>query len=534
MRPQSAAPLRPKDAGRAAAPDGSPPNPWAKRVFWVALLIAIPVIRYQGREQWFFLDEWDFLAGRDLRSAHDLLRPHNEHWSTIPVLVYRLLFRTVGLNHYWPYQAFVIGAHLGVAALLRAVMRRSGVDPWIATALAVVFLFLGSGQDNITWAFQMSFTGAILFGLAHTLLADHGGGLGRRDALGIACGLAALMCSGVGLAMAIGAGTSILLRRGWKAALVHLAPLALAFSLWSVTQNPVSATAGTATGWGTVWFGWRMVQSTFVQVGSSWAWAAVLAVMTAAGVARAMVGDRPAVVLRTQAITLGTTVSALAFVGFTSIGRAGLQPADLPAPGRYVHVITSLSIPVIGFAASALAKDHTVRKVAIIAFLLIGLPGNFVALQKTEARVTLGSEQAWSELGALSLEGGYPRTGRPAPTRAPEVTMGWLSSTAAAGRMPVATTVTEQVRANTELTLSLERDPEPRTGPCRRVGANEAVRVRRGQQIRVAAPTASVIEVINGRPRGRAAFFDLPTVSLRLSGDPRTLRFGGGPAEVCR
>ena len=62
---------------------------------------------------------------------------------------------------------------------------------------AGLFLFLGSGYQNIVWAFQIGFVGSLVFGLAHLLLIDHDGGFDRRDALGLAFGLAGLMCSGV-------------------------------------------------------------------------------------------------------------------------------------------------------------------------------------------------------------------------------------------------------------------------------------------------------------------------------------------------
>ena len=47
-------------------------------------------------------DERDFLSDRNVMSPHDLPRPDNGHWLTLPTLVYRLLWRTVGLNSYKP------------------------------------------------------------------------------------------------------------------------------------------------------------------------------------------------------------------------------------------------------------------------------------------------------------------------------------------------------------------------------------------------------------------------------------------------
>src|SRR5215470_4677054 len=74
---------------------------WAAWTFAAVVVIALPVILYQGRGQWFFLDEWNFLANRSAGSIHDLLAPHSQHWVTFGVVVYRALWRVVGLRHYW-------------------------------------------------------------------------------------------------------------------------------------------------------------------------------------------------------------------------------------------------------------------------------------------------------------------------------------------------------------------------------------------------------------------------------------------------
>jgi hypothetical protein len=72
------------------------------------------------------------------------LSPHNEHWSTLPILVYRMLWRFFGLRTYVPYKLITILLHLTTAVLLRVVMRRAGVNPWIATAAASLFALFGA------------------------------------------------------------------------------------------------------------------------------------------------------------------------------------------------------------------------------------------------------------------------------------------------------------------------------------------------------------------------------------------------------
>src|SRR5262249_41669374 len=152
--------------------------------------------------------------------------PHNEHWSTIPILSYRLLFTLFGLHHYALYQVPVIILHLTAAALLLIVMRRAAVNPWIAVTAASTFALFRSGWFNIVRAFQFGFTGALVLGLVHLLLADHAGKVDWRDWLGLLAGLAGLMTAGVAVTMVIVVGLAVLMRRGWRVALLHTAPLA--------------------------------------------------------------------------------------------------------------------------------------------------------------------------------------------------------------------------------------------------------------------------------------------------------------------
>ena len=95
-------------------------------VFVAAVVVAFPLYLVRGHDQWFFLDEWDFLAARSLTNIDSLLRPHNEHWSTLPIIVYRVLWQLFGLRTYLPYQVIIVSLHLTAAVLLRRIMRRAG------------------------------------------------------------------------------------------------------------------------------------------------------------------------------------------------------------------------------------------------------------------------------------------------------------------------------------------------------------------------------------------------------------------------
>ena len=175
------------------------------------------VVQIPGR--WFHADEWQALTAIGSGTIADLLDDHYQHWITLPLLVYRLLFQVFGLNSYAPYAAVALGFHLAVVVMVRVVMRRSGVAPWTATIFAAVLVLFGPGDQNILWGYQITMTGALLFGLVHLVLADRPG---RRilpaDWLGLFAGLLALMFSGVGLLMVGVVGAAVLIRRSWRPA----------------------------------------------------------------------------------------------------------------------------------------------------------------------------------------------------------------------------------------------------------------------------------------------------------------------------
>ncbi len=174
-----------------------PPNrSCARLAHFGSLVVAFPLLLFVTRQQWFWFDEWDFLtrgfAGRPI----GLLVPHNEHWSTIPILIYRALFSVFGLRSYQPYIGVLLIAHIAVAHLLWRLMLRSEVEQWVATTASALFLVLGAAYENIVWAFQIGFVGSFAFGLGAVLVVDgQRGGAWRWTVLTWVLLVAALMCA---------------------------------------------------------------------------------------------------------------------------------------------------------------------------------------------------------------------------------------------------------------------------------------------------------------------------------------------------
>ncbi|MEO6627221.1 MAG: hypothetical protein ABIP03_01490, partial [Aquihabitans sp.] len=201
-------------------------------VFALGATAGLPLLLYLGRRQWFFFDEWAIFLRRLDFNANSLLRPHNDHLIAFPVLVYQALWAVFGLRTYVPYQLVVIVLHLVSLTLLRVIARRAGASPWIATTTALAFVAFGAGRQDILWAFQMTLTGSLAFGLAHLVCADHDGPIDRRDLAGICFGFLAITSSGLGVLLTALVAGIVLARRGWKAALLHAGPLALTYGAW--------------------------------------------------------------------------------------------------------------------------------------------------------------------------------------------------------------------------------------------------------------------------------------------------------------
>ncbi len=175
-----------------------------------------------ARPLWFLLDDWEFLLHRGvtLTGEHSLLQPHNEHWGTLPILVFRGLFHVVGVGHYLPYVMVTIGLHVLVCALFVIAARRAGADPWVGVVLAAVLAFFGPGGINIFWDFQMGFLGPMALALGGLLVVDRRPDERLHPLPVWTLLVAALMCSGAGLTAVAWVAAYTWLRRGLRTAVV--------------------------------------------------------------------------------------------------------------------------------------------------------------------------------------------------------------------------------------------------------------------------------------------------------------------------
>src|SRR5829696_7915331 len=107
-----------------ARPRGAPsPDRLAVVAFACVAIAAAAWILREGRGLTFFFDEWNWLLSRR-EGADGLFEPHEGHLVAIPLLVFKGVFATVGVEPYWPYRLVAVLAHVLCAGLLFALVRR--------------------------------------------------------------------------------------------------------------------------------------------------------------------------------------------------------------------------------------------------------------------------------------------------------------------------------------------------------------------------------------------------------------------------
>ena len=351
---------------------------------------------YQDRSLWFFGDEWDFLVSRGVwrppTSPAGLLFPHNEHWSTLPLLLWRALFSVFHLTSYWPYLIPLLVVQAVVVHLVWRTCLQSGASPWVATAAAGLLALLGAGSEDFTWAFQIGFVGSVMFGLLALQLVGTGPVAARRrrgaDWAACACLVASLMCSTVGDAMVVGAAVLALARLQRASWPVVLGPPVALYAIWfavvgrtgladhsdHVTSTVLTAAPG---------YMLQGLSSALGQTANLASAGGALLVGLVVWLARRAPG-----LWQRAPVTLALCASVLAFYFLAALGRD--VTAVSPAVPRYIYIAMALLTPLVAVVLSGTGRS-TVATVGAVCLLAVTAAGNIsqvdAALPSHDAQV---------------------------------------------------------------------------------------------------------------------------------------------------
>lgn len=396
---------RPSRDGRSRIPDAiAKNNPdrvgdvRAPGLFWAlvgsALIVCLAILFITSYMN-FFWDEWDFISYDRAWSMNVLFLPHNEHWSTIPILVWKLLFVLVGLRSHLPYEAALLVAHAAAVLLLFALVRRSSSD-LPAFAAALILLVLGSGGTNIAWAFQIGFVASVAFGLLAMLLLEVDLPVGWHLFAVSGAVLCSLMCSAVGLAFVAAIAVELLLDKRRRRFLLTLVVPMLAFAVWFLAYgaelpNSPGAPCPTClpTGFRADIHRGPISVSYLVSLASFVGWglqATAEGIFGFVGIGAILL---PALALligwrwvregRVASWHAGLVAGLVAWFLLTSLGRAQQGPTSAGEP-RYIYVGVVFLLPLVVHALRDLPW-HGAWRPALVVLLAFALVGNISELR---------------------------------------------------------------------------------------------------------------------------------------------------------
>jgi hypothetical protein len=516
-------------------------------VLFVAIeATGLPLLLWYGRGGWFVFDEWDLLAERTGGNLGDLFRPHYQHWLTLPIIAFRLTWQLFGIRTYVPYQLLSIVTHLTAAALLFVIMRRASIAPWLATVYAGVLVFFGTGANNILYGFLIAFVGAFVFGMVQLVLADHDGPIDRRDRIGLLFGLCGLMCSGVAVSMVVVVGLAALIRRGWRAALFHTAPLGAAYVLWLAIigrhqnqhlpfQHPTISEV--------IRFVAVGLRATFGGLGQlpGVGLALALALLVGLPIAYTQLGRDK--FRQRAAAPIALLIGAIVSLFISGTGRAGhglysrAGGPEYARQGRYVYLAAAMVLPALAFASNALLRRWRAIGVILLVLPILGLPGNLHKFNdfRTTYQQLASVREKILIAPRIPLAGHLPRSVQPDAFYAPGLTLGWLIDGVHSGRVPAPQSATSQDVATVTLQLALMQTTDSQDAPCSAHAAAVERVLQKGQSITVETRTVKVVyrppEGAPSRPVVFGSRFAGSVTLIALAG-PLPLRITTAPGIV--
>lgn len=407
----------------------------------ISLAVGMAFIMWLQRSQWFFFDEWAFLEPHHV----GLFAPHVGHWSTSPMAVFIALRSVLGLGSYFPFALIVTVIHLAVSHLVWRISIRAGARPWIATGAAAVVVVLGAGSENILWAFQIGFLGALALGLLAFLLAMSPRATTVRLVAIFAIALFSLTWSGTAIPLVVATTAMLWRRSGARHATGFAAVTGLTYVGWYVAFALGSPTNPDTGG--------LSLTKIFIKIPEFIGVMLILGFQTVFPIpgmgivvllglllwlirlhrTKARIADfSPAVIL---------TATAALFAFMTAYSRAGFSVGG-GRSSRYVYLVVVLLLPLCALALTRLSLRSVNWRRAVAASLgvLVVYQGFGLAMAaQRQAEVEQASRRVIS--AALSLEAAHPdqvdTTLQPDPANAPDATLADLVWLHDRGQLPI-------------------------------------------------------------------------------------------------
>lgn len=370
-----------------------------------------------ARTLWFVSDDWDFLLTRGTipEESKGWWAPHNDHWSTGVIVIYRVLFAFFGMRNYLPYGLVPIAMHAVICVLVFATLRRCGVGPWLAAAATWLLVFFGAGAEAYLWDTVMNLLGSIMFGLGalYAYLRVRPGR--RRDVAVWTLLVLGLTFSGTGLTMVALVGAFALTLGTWREAVRVVAVPAAVFALWFALVGHQGARTMPDDPWwftqipGYIWTG--LTSTTEQGAGVPGSGALLLLVLVLGGLVAAPAGSR------LQGLAVAGVFALLVQVTLAAATRVGLS--QFASASRYLYVMAVLLLPcvvaVVGALALRLNRPRWI--VAVLSVWMLALyTVNGIKLDRDRYFEHRAYTEPWADRVAglaMAVDNGPPLTRKP-------------------------------------------------------------------------------------------------------------------------
>ncbi|MEB0001347.1 hypothetical protein QN345_01145 [Cryobacterium sp. 10I1] len=336
-------------------------------VHYFALVASFVLILFIGRTQWFFGDDWAILAPR---LDTDFMLPHVGHWNLIPAVLFPLLRNSIGLDSYLPFLALAVIAHLAVVHVVWRILSRIGVLPWLATLLSIFLMLLGAASENLLWAFQFGFMGAIALGLGAILLLDRKQLTITARVSIIVLSVLAPMFSGTAIPVLVAAGLVGWFRHGFRRTAFLLLPAAVIYLSWYWDFGRLSAVP--ASGIHSVADVDSALQFFFAMFGVGFGHALpliVLGVIPCLAVVSWFFVSVRIGVRSPQLIAYALAIGSVVFAALTTYSRMNLG-ISTAGSSRYAYVLITLLVPAFGVILNSASIKGRVQRALVYALVL--------------------------------------------------------------------------------------------------------------------------------------------------------------------
>jgi hypothetical protein len=393
------------------------------------------VILLAGHGLNFRHDDWEVIQDRYKGGASSFLQPLNEHLSIVPIAIYRLLFHTAGIGSYFWYRLVLVAFDVACGYCIWCLLRRR-VAPSLAIGLTAVLVLCGSAYENFIFPIQIGQVGSLLGGLIAWVLLD---GDSRAQTAGITAAVAfSLASSAIGVAVLVGVGIEVLVRRQW-ALVAGMTGLAVLFAIWYLNygygngffapSHVPSFLAGiaayTLTGTLGLWPLYHLAHGTLMAAGL--VLALVIVGLSLMGSRRGWWSGSDGSYSRGALAASAPRIAGLlamlgVYWGLTSLARAGLTPYR----SRYMHpgaIVLVLILAELLRGRRLSYRSTALGLLACAGIVALGVP----YLIHNAAKYREESSALSAQVGALDLVGPEaPPDFRPAPESDPQIRAGPL------------------------------------------------------------------------------------------------------------